>query len=181
MENEVMEGQPNVVVNSLNPGDHLSETQYYTVKRVNEKSVTLINKSGDEMNVATGIVERDMFSAEQYVEEQKVTKTELAEILKGAGDTVFTVNFNKQAKPTDVYEFLNDSTKTTGDFKKDVEAAMKGEERTLVGHQVSADYQAGRSLVFDITTEVDAQTRLRQVDHRSINWIILKNVRYSRK
>jgi len=46
-------------------------------------------------------------------------------------------------------------------------------------HMVQVENDLGRSLVIDLKTE--HENKLRQIDHRSINYIIFKNVKYSVK
>ena len=54
---------------------------------------------------------------------------------------------------------------------------MQGETRTLVGYLVETESKLGRSNVIDLEIPTN-QHRGRLVDHRSINWIILKNKKY---
>ena len=61
----------------------------------------------------------------------------------------------------------------------------KGEERTLIGYRTGSDYNLGRSHVIDLEadkgTNENYDARHRLVDHRNINWLIYKLVRYSIK
>ena len=97
-----------------------------------------------------------------------------------------TVNFNKQLKEKDVLDEIMaaiDELGADADPKalaKKVKAAVKkgvsGEVRTLVGYLVKTEAKMGRSQVIDL--EAPAKHRYRLVDHRTINWLILKNVKY---
>lgn len=58
-------------------------------------------------------------------------------------------------------------------FAKDV---IEGEECTLVCHLVKAEASLGRSTVIDISTS--SPNKFRQVDHRTINYIIINNCKY---
>lgn len=53
-----------------------------------------------------------------------------------------------------------------------------GEKRTVIGHLLESDDKFGRSLVKDFTLE-GSKDKTRLVDHRSIEFIIYKNVKYS--
>jgi hypothetical protein len=64
-------------------------------------------------------------------------------------------------------------------IKKELSKAMEGEERTLIGYTISREISWGRSMVIDLETEDN--NKIRQVDHRTINWLICKNVKYSVK
>jgi hypothetical protein len=88
------------------------------------------------------------FSADQFSEELKVPKTKVAEILVNSPNRPFTVNFNK----TD------------------------GSERTLRGRLVCPEPLLGRSMVEDL--DDTSGHNLRQVDHRTINWLIVEGTKY---
>jgi hypothetical protein len=53
-----------------------------------------------------------------------------------------------------------------------------GEKRTVIGYLLESDDKFGRSLVKDFTLE-GSKDKTRLVDHRSIEFIIYKNVKYS--
>ena len=53
---------------------------------------------------------------------------------------------------------------------------MQGEDCSMTCHMVEVENNLGRSLVIDLETESD--NKFRQVDHRSIESIIFKNVKY---
>lgn len=56
-------------------------------------------------------------------------------------------------------------------------ALGEGETCTLIGHFIENDYFMGRTLVIDL--EAPIYNRFRQVDHRTIQSIILRNVKYT--
>lgn len=172
--------------NTIGTGQFLSETQYYRVNRVDSQTITVVNERNFEFNVGKTIVEEGMFTAHQYNQELKVSRTELIEIFSQVGDTVFTVNFNKQPKATDINDAIAEANKgkiiPIAELQKIVKAAYKGEERTLVGYLIGVETGFGRSTVIDLEAEKgskpDWDGRLRQVDHRTLNWLISKNVKY---
>jgi hypothetical protein len=88
------------------------------------------------------------FSADQYEEEIKISKTHAAEKLIHSVNRPFTVNFTK-----------NDGT-----------------ERTLRGRLIAPEPLLGRSMVEDL--DATREHRLRQVDHRTINYIIVEGTKY---
>ena len=53
---------------------------------------------------------------------------------------------------------------------------LSGKETVIVGRLSKASGKLGRSLIIDLPTQ-----GYRQVDHRSIKWLILKNVKYTVK
>ena len=56
---------------------------------------------------------------------------------------------------------------------------MAGKETTLCCHLAKTESGMGRSTV--ITLDAPPGKNFRQIDHRSIEWIIHKNVKYSVK
>ena len=53
----------------------------------------------------------------------------------------------------------------------------EGEECIITGHLAGQESDLGRSLIIDLNA--DTKNNMRQVDHRTINWIVYKNVKYS--
>lgn len=82
---------------------------------------------------------------------QKVTMTRAAEILSTSFNTPFTVCFTKQ----------------------------NGNERILRGRLLSTESLLGRSNVEDL--DIADAHRMRQVDHRTIRWIIVGGEKYEVK
>ena len=170
----------------LKKGDFLSEIQYYKVVDIVGGTVQVENERGFKFAVSSGIVEEGMFSANQFTEEVSLTRTELIEQLGKVGNTIFTVNFNKLPTADTINEAIeslnNGKILPIKEMKKKVKEAFKGEERTLIGYLVNTETGFGRSTVIDMeqsrgdNPEWDA--RLRQVDHRTINWLIHKNTKY---
>jgi transcriptional regulator NrdR family protein len=178
----------NLNIDQLKVGNYLSETQYYKVVKINPKTATLINERGVETNFNKELIAEGMYSASLYDSEKNVNRTEINEILQQAGNNIFTVNFNKQVKEKDIKEKLLDAIKDEegnplsyeeieNKLKKISQELTKGEERTLIGYLFELNTLRGRSLVIDMEIPPE-QNRVRQVDHRTINWLILKNTKY---
>lgn len=175
---------------ALKPGEVLSETQYYTVVKVHDfglqSTVVVRNERGFEFSIGKNIVEEGIYSASQFNETVEVTRTELIDIFRKVGDTVFTVCFNKQPAAEDINAAIESTNKgkilPIKEMKKIIKEAFKGEERILTGYLVSTETGFGRSMVIDLALErgdnPNWDARLRQVDHRTLNWIISKNVKY---
>lgn len=168
-------------------GHYLSETQYYKVINVIGSMVEVENERGFTFSVNKNIIEEGMYTANQFTEEVKVSRTELINIFTSLGDTVFTVCFNKQPKVEDINEAIAQANKgkiiPIAELQKIVKNAYKGEERVLTGYMVNVETGFGRSTVIDLEADRSASTenwdsRLRQVDHRTLNWLVHKNKRY---
>lgn len=161
---------------NLTVGDFLSEIQYYRVKRKDRNGALLTNERGLDIKVSPTIIEEGMFSAQQAQEEIAITRTEMIAILKDAGETVFTVNFHKQPKAKDLMAIFNDPSKQV---KTQVAMTnlIKGEERTMIGYLRGLDANGtGRFSVKDL--EDTKNDYPKQVDPRTLNWIILRNIKY---
>lgn len=90
------------------------------------------------------------FSADQYVEEKKVSQTECIERLMVSYNKPFTVCFDKQ----------------------------DDQERVLRGRLVKPDPLRGRSMVEDLDLEGPEYKRLRQVDHRTLKYLIVDGIKF---
>ena len=165
----------------LSVGDRLSETQHYTVIALSQSAATLRNERGFEYDATTSVVEEGMYTGGQFESEERVNRTRLIEILEGSADTVFQVNFNKKPTHSTVSEKLSSvnvgTLADTTALRQLAASMLLGEERTLVGYLVHTEPKLGRSQVVDLEVE-QGQHALRLVDHRTINWLILKNVKY---
>jgi hypothetical protein len=91
------------------------------------------------------------------------------------------VSFKKKVNAAHVDEILSTTTqkeladaKFLSKFAKDI---SEGEECTLTCHLVECENSLGRSTVIDLATK--DKNKFRQIDHRTINYIIARNVKYS--
>lgn len=74
---------------------------------------------------------------------------------------------------------LSVSTKELADQKylaSFVKSIVEGDECTITGHLVDCENSLGRSTVIDLKST--GKSPFRQVDHRSINFLIINNVKY---
>lgn len=179
----------------LKEGDILSETQYYTVVEPStdgyRSTAKLKNERGLLLEVGYSVISDGMYVASQFRSQETVTRTRIVEIMMGAGDDVFTVNYNKKVKDTEVFEQLKElypnNGKIISKIEFDAEArkmskqVMKGEERTLVGKLISPIAEFGRFKVTDLEIalqEGQTDTGARLVDQSTINSLILRGVKY---
>lgn len=170
---------------TLQKDEWLSGTVYYKVVKKHEDvdSHAVVDNFGNTLSVSNNILGREMTSSRQYDEEKKVTRTEMVNVLSDARDTVFTVKFKKQLTGKRLREVLDEedyehqnSTNKNRILNKIVKG---GEDRTLVGFMKHCEPFMGRSAVFDL--EAEGGFAERQVDHRTIEELILKRVRYTLK
>jgi|GEM_PF-3574026 len=141
-----------VVAKDVKKDDLMAFIYYGTVQHAAPSGTNLTVKDVDnhrEMGVnGTELIESS-FSADQFHEEIKVSKTKAAELLVSSPNRPIKVSFNKQ----------------------------DGTERILRGRLIQPEPLLGRSMVEDLDI-TDGKNRLRQVDHRTINFIIVDGVKY---
>ncbi|PHV61564.1 hypothetical protein [Cyanobacterium aponinum] len=177
----------NLDVEKIKVGEHLAEIQYYKVVKVNPKTIKVVSDKGIESNIDKDLV-LEMYSASQYQTEKYINRTEINNILTNIGQQIFTVNFNKQVKPADIKNKLLTAIKdeegnplSYEDIEKNLKTISKdlnkGEERTLIGYLLEINNEMGRSSAIDLEIE-RGKNRLRQIDHRTINYLIFKNTKY---
>ncbi len=118
-----------------------------------------------------------MVCADIYATEEKLALTKVAEALNSANSKCFTVCFNAKIDEKVATEKLSnakaDDLKNAKNFAKDL---LSGKETTIVGRLSNSDNKLGRSLVVDLLSK-----GYRQVDHRTINWLVINNVKYTVK
>ena len=118
-----------------------------------------------------------MHNASVFATEEKLSMTKVAEMLLSANTACFTVCFTAKVDEKAVKEKLSAvSYKDIQDKAKAKELAhdiLQGKETTIVGRLSKSMGHLGRSLVIDLPSK-----GYRQVDHRTLKWLILKNVKY---
>ena len=177
----------------LKKGDLYSRISYGKIKN-NGYNIEIENEDGNSWSIGGSIVTDEFYIHDQFNEEQKVTKTELAEIFIRNSNIIMTVNFNKQVKEKDVISriegelYANEGGKIisksefTKRAKSIVKEALDGENRTMIGRHHGEITELGRIQFVDMEVDKDTSksydTRLRQVDPRTLKWLIVKNVKY---
>jgi hypothetical protein len=176
---------------NLKQGDVLSEAAFYKVEKIVGDKVQLQMDSGESVILNQGYVDSFLTSADQFSKEEKVTKTELAELVSSNPRTVMTVNFFKQVKEIDVQKeiqeaYENSSPKEfTTKMKLAVKKGLAGEARTMIGRHYNTKDEFGRIHFTDMSINKDFSktydTRARLFDPRTLNWAIINDVKYTVK
>jgi hypothetical protein len=167
----------NVVV-----GDKLSMTYYLRVLGTQKDSLIVEDQNGISFTIkGKELIEETIYSANQFTEVKNVSRTEAIDILESAGDTVFRCIFNKLPNEESFSKLMENLTiadlNNPKQLKKIAKQAMLGEERTLIGYLVSAEPKMGRSTVVDLNIPKGSHN-LRQIDHRTLQSIVLKGIKY---
>lgn len=128
----------------IKKGEYISTTMYMQVVSKNSNGITVKDSQGQQFEIqGVSLIENTMKSSSQFSKTQKVTRTELAEILTNLGDQVFTINFDKQT----------------------------GENRTMIGYKLSTENLMGRVNVHDLeaTGHAIRQVDLRTTKYLIVN------------
>lgn len=174
-------GKPQWDEKQMQVGQNFSCISYLRVDAIDGDKITVKNHLGGAWFISKDLLVRDMWSADHYDKEIKCTMTDLSEILEGCRDTIFTVSFKTKIHPKQVHEKLQSVTykelKNEAKIKDFSKVLIEGEQCTITGHLIDCENNLGRSTVIDLNKKVPFN--FRQVDHRTIDYIIFKNVKYS--
>lgn len=143
------------VPSEVKNGELMAFTYYVKVKFTtpNKLEVTDVDRNNLPITITGQELIESALSADQFQETIKVGKTQAAEILVSSTNRPFTVSFIK----------------------------ADGTERILRGRLVRPEPLLGRSMVEDLDLESNNPNRLRQVDHRTIEWIVVEGTKYEVK
>jgi len=173
--------------NKIKIGEVFSESQHMVVTDIKPDLLTLKPDRGEEFTVNRMYAENFLTSGEQSETEQVINKTQAAELFTSSPYVVMTVNYQKQTKAADVEKEILEAyeTSTPKEFsaavKKAVKTGLQGTERTIVGYHFGKLDGFGRMNFIDMKLprlKADYDDRQRLVDPRTINYIILRDVKY---
>jgi hypothetical protein len=101
--------------------------------------------------------------------------------LEGCADTIFKVSFHKKLDQkvieSKIKEIKYEDIKKGQNMKQITKNLIEGELVEITGHLLESENNLGRSLVIDLNAPKD--NNFRYVDHRTIEYIIFRNVKYS--
>ena len=169
-------------------GQKLSETQFYSIVKIVGDKVQLINDGGENIVVDKNYIDKCLNSSDNFTEEVKLNKTEMAEMFISNSRVLMTVCFFKQFKEGDVSNEILEAIKDAKiseiekAVKKGVKKAIVGEERVMIGRHYGSVDEFGRIHFVDMEIERDAtksyDNRMRLVDPRTIKSLIVNNVKF---
>lgn len=177
----------------INKNDVLSETQFYIVENVDSVNVNLLNDDNQLITVSRGYADKFLSSASNFSSIEKVSRTEIIEIFTSNARVAMTVSFNKQIKETDIIKKLEEIYPNKGGkilsekeyvakIKAIIKPTLHGEERIITGRHYSHVDGFGRISFIDSYIKKDEtkdyDTRMRLIDPRTINWIIVNDIKY---
>lgn len=158
-------------------GNWFSGTSYY--QAVSDKGDQITCRSqGKDIEISKDILEYEMQNSDVYGEEEKISLTNVATKLAEANSKCFTVCFTTKVDDKLVADKLKKvkGKLSEAQAKELAKEILVGERKELVGRLSRAEGKLGRSLVIDLPTQ-----GYRQVDHRTLVWLIIDNVKYTVK
>ena len=137
----------------ITAGEILSATYYLNVvENKGNGEIEVKDQFGNKFTVrGKDLIEKTLVSSTQFDTTEKVNRTQMVELLEGAGDTAFQAVFVK----------------------------ADGNERTMIAKLVGGEPKMGRTNVMDL--EVTTGHPLRQIDNRTLSQLILKGTKYTLK
>lgn len=184
---------------ALVKGSILSESSFFIVKDVLKNGdIIVVDDHGNNVEIGKAYVEGVLSSADQFDKEENKTMTELAELFINSARIAMTVAFMKKdtektkkaynqekqakidqitnAKVSDVPRLLNDL------IENPITKVIPGELRVMKGRHYGAIDELGRVQFTDMELPLtDPSSRLRQVDPRTIQYLIVGGVKYNLK
>jgi hypothetical protein len=181
-------------------GKIYSETSFYTVQEVNSSYLVVKDELGNNIKLSKEYVNKVLNSAEDYFKEEKLSKTALAELFINSPRLAMTVAFYKsdkeksktqfnkekaeiikrvsEAKVSEVEKLLNDL------IENPILKIIPGELRVMKGRHNGNVDDLGRVHFIDMEVEKGDSihdSRIRQVDPRTIQYLILNDTKYTLK
>jgi hypothetical protein len=174
-------GKPLWDPKKLKEKDIFSCISYLKVEKIEGDRITVKNQLGGCWFISKDILEREMWSADHYAKEIKCTMTDLSEILEQCSDTIFAVQFKKKVDQKSLEGKLAgikfSDLKKSDEIKHIAKEVSEGKTEQITCHLLESENHLGRSLVIDLNAP--ASNNFRQVDHRTIEWIVVRNVKYT--
>lgn len=189
-----------MTLKDLKVGSILSESSFYVVKEIRPDCIIVTDDNGNEPSLGSKYVEKILSSADYFDSEKKMNMTELAELFINSSRVAMTVAFYKKdvpktnkafeaeklskikeiqdARVSDVPRLLNEL------IENPISKIIPGELRVMKGRHYGQVDDLGRVHFVDMEISRSAganDNRLRQVDPRTIQYIIVGRVKYSLK
>lgn len=182
---------------NLKPGTIFSETSFYTVSSVKNNEVVMTDDLGNEVTLSNKYVKDILNSADDFEREEECTKTQLAEILLNNPRVAMTVAYITQSKEKGKREFaaekqaaiekvqnasLKDAAIILADLiENPISKFIPGKERVMKGRHDGNQDDLGRVIFIDMEAERGVKEydgRIRLIDTRTIQYIIVRKVKY---
>lgn len=181
----------------------MSENSFFKVDKIESNgNVIVSNDTGEKgITISAKYVDSLLEVADYYIKEESKTMTELAELFISSSRVAMTVCFTKKAKPKTKKALDAEKAEKVAQFEKanlrEIEALVNdlienpiskeipGELRVMKGRHYGNVDELGRVHFVDMELNreegKDYDSRMRQVDPRTIQYLIVGGVKYSLK
>ncbi len=190
----------------LKSGSILSESSFFVVKSVDAQYVHVIDDDGRPLQIGHGYVETVLNSADVFETEVKKNMTELSELFINSARIAMTVAFIKKEQAKTQKEYKAEVAAAIAEvqsapvskvealltklIENPISKVIPGDLRVMKGRHYGFVDNLGRIHFIDMELPkeikqnkegVDYDTRKREVDPRTIQYLIIAGVKYSLK
>lgn len=188
------------LVANMKPGAVFSELSFYTFQKIEGGQVYCKNDTGQDLRLSADYVENLTSSANYYETIEEMTKTQLAELFIGSPRIALTVCFITDNKEKTLKAFNEEKAalikSVTEARVSDVEGLLSdmidnpltrtisGKERVMIGRHYGSVNELGRVSFTDMEADrgdKEYDGRIRWVDPRTIQYLIINKVKYTLK
>lgn len=184
-----------VIFSSLKKGEILSESSYFVIDEVKGDKIVVTDGFGNTgLEIGRKYVESILNSADQFTNEDKVSQTELINIVLANPRTAMTIYFQKANKVKTKKAFNTEKQAKIDEIQLApaskvadlLESLMDnpildytpGEMREIKGYFVGTQDERGR---FQFKDMEDDKALIKGVDSRTIQYAIVNDTKYSIK
>jgi len=157
-------------------GSVFTRHSFGVVEEINGEDYILRNDQNKIWKVeGNALLEAEFSFADQYGFSEKKSRTEINEIIAGNPRTAMTICYRKKPNHTEIAKKTS-TGKPDGmsdrKWSSTIKAMIAGEERVMVGYHTNS-FDAHQRLQF-----IEHDTGPRLVDTRTVEWVIVNQVRF---
>jgi len=176
-------------------GQIFSEVQFYTVVKTAGDKVQLINANKENIVVGQDYIDKCLQSADTYGKEEKLSQTDIINIIIAHPRTACSIYFKKQDKEKTKKAYNEEKAKKIEQIKNakvsEVEALLSnlidnpilniipGEMRLIKGYHSGTQDERGRINFIDMEDTTISVPKA--VDPRTVEYVIINNTKYLSK
>ena len=170
---------------NLEVNNWFSSISYYKIKEIVDKDTVMVcncQEPSKVLSMSRDILLKEMYSAQIHEKTEKISRSNLVELMMNAKETVMTIEFRRKVQEDWIRSQLKskitkqsdlENAKFTSTLAKEL---VSGESMSMTCFITKSENKLGRSCVIDLSKKPGFNYRL--VDHRTVDSVILKNVKY---